>query len=80
MISRFAEGLRPFEQLVIVDIENARSHFGALQHATGLDKMPAFVARQRGVAYAVEAMPAALYHVAETRRLSSSSRIFVTRW
>ena len=68
MAARFVQNLRAFEQLVIVDVENARRHFGAFQHAAGLHEMPAFVARQRGVADAVKAVPAALHRIAKTRK------------
>ena len=75
MVAGFVEDRGPFEQLVIVDVEDARGHLGALEHAAGLHEMPAFVARQRGVADAVKPVAAALDRVAETvTRPSSSSR------
>ncbi len=50
-----------------MDVENARRHLGAFQHAARLHEMPAFVARQRGVADAVKTVSAALHRIAEAR-------------
>ena len=57
-----------FQQLVVLDVDDARGHLGPLQRAPGLQEMPAFVVRQGVVGDAVKAMAGELDRVAETMR------------
>src|ERR1035438_2732545 len=68
MTAGLVENLRAFQQLVIVDVQNARRHFRPLEHAAGLHKMPTLVASERGIANAVKTVPAALNGIAEARK------------
>ena len=54
---------------MIVDVEKAGGHFGAFENATGLDEMPAFIARERGIANAVKPVRTALDGIAETGQI-----------
>ena len=68
MTARFVQNLRAFQQLVVVDVQNAGGHLRALEDAAGLHKMPALVAGERGIADAVKTVPATLDRVAEPRQ------------
>ena len=65
MAAGFIQYLWTFQQLVVVNVKNARGHLGAFENAAGLHEVPAFITGERGVADSMETMAAAFDSVAE---------------